>query len=423
MKKARPMQIILLIALMTTTVFSVNASISESVAFMDFHVTFHINQNADGSESHQFSCTAMVVDLADTIADQVIPGVYDGGLLVDLVFVDGNGQEYIMPESSIYWQADGPRDLLWFGFTSSSVSSTSDLPIGTYTALLRDKVTQETLLFIDLETPYRDANGNQIPPTPKYPVLSYPMAQSTIYDTTPTFQWEYPAGLYEGTMYYTLNTWGWEDGEYFLWSFSIPGESPRTFSATFPDASEYPDYPPTKIIGAGEFPSELQLGEHWFHLIASEWFSGDSVGGNPHCYFITPYATMNYFFIEEMPIIEANIVIEPEALNLASNGKWITGYIELPQGYSVNDINPSSIRINDAVPIDNSFTPIIGDYDSDGIPDLTVKFDRAAVSGLVSGVLEILVDTGKFSVADLTVSGNILEASFSGTCPIKIIRK
>lgn len=406
-------------ALMASTMFSVNAAVGPSVAFMDFHVVFHINQNYDGSESHQFSCVAMVVDLDDTVADQVIPGVYDArGLLVDLVFVDGNGQEYLMSTSNIYWQADGPRDLLWFGFSSSSVSLLSDLPIGTYTALLRNIDTKETILSISLETPYRDGDGNQISPTAKYPALSYPIAQTTIHDTTPTFQWEYPAGLYEGSMGFTLNTWGLQNSEYFLWSFSLPGQQFGTILATFPDAPEHPDFPPAKIIAAGNtFPSELQLGEHWFHLIASESFSGDAVGGNPHCYFITPYATMNYFTIEEEPTIESTITIEPEALNLASNGKWITCKIQLPDGYTAENIDASSIRLNGVVPIDASFTPKAKRN------ELTVKFDRSTVAALLKNSIDLSQKTGKFSTTELAVSGTAAGTPFAGTCSIKVILK
>jgi hypothetical protein len=81
--------------------------------------------------------------------------------------------------------------------------------------------------------------------------------------------------------------------------------------------------------------------------------------------------------------VPASIDIDPNTLNLKSKGEWITGYIELPEGYNVVNINASSIMLNGTIPVDSSAPKAIGDYDSDGIPDLMVKFDRAAVSGLI----------------------------------------
>lgn len=74
----------------------------------------------------------------------------------------------------------------------------------------------------------------------------------------------------------------------------------------------------------------------------------------------------------------ATVDIAPNTLNLKSKGKWITAYIELPEEYDVNDINVSTILLNDTVPAEMHPTDI-GDKDGDGVPDLMVKFDRASV--------------------------------------------
>jgi hypothetical protein len=76
--------------------------------------------------------------------------------------------------------------------------------------------------------------------------------------------------------------------------------------------------------------------------------------------------------------IPAIIDIDPDELNLKSKGKWVTGYIELPEGYDVNDIDVSTIELNDAVSAELSPTNI-SDYDNDDITDLMIKFDRAEV--------------------------------------------
>jgi len=85
-----------------------------------------------------------------------------------------------------------------------------------------------------------------------------------------------------------------------------------------------------------------------------------------------------------IPIIPAVVDLDPDTLNLKSKGQWVTAYIELPvgHGYAVSQINVSSIRLNGTVPALAKPTEI-GDHDKDGIPDLMVKFDRAAVQAIL----------------------------------------
>jgi PKD repeat protein len=108
-------------------------------------------------------------------------------------------------------------------------------------------------------------------------------------------------------------------------------------------------------------------------------------------------------------IIPATVDIKPETLNLSSKGKWITAYIELPGEYDVSKIDISTVKLNDIVFAESS--PIgIGDYDSDGIPDLMAKFDRSTVESLLQPGEEII-----------TVAGRIEEKTFSGSDAIKTI--
>jgi len=76
--------------------------------------------------------------------------------------------------------------------------------------------------------------------------------------------------------------------------------------------------------------------------------------------------------------IVAGVDIDPDTLNLKSNGKWITVYIELPGDYNVSDIDISTVKLNGEAPAKLHPTEI-GDYDEDGIQDLMVKFYRAHV--------------------------------------------
>jgi len=100
--------------------------------------------------------------------------------------------------------------------------------------------------------------------------------------------------------------------------------------------------------------------------------------------------------IEVSPEIGVSLDINPDTLNLKSQGQYITAYFEV-RGATLTaaDIEDSSLRITEAngqapaVPIAAVQEPAgksgkikfgtIGDYDLDGIPDLMVKFDRQLV--------------------------------------------
>jgi hypothetical protein len=89
------------------------------------------------------------------------------------------------------------------------------------------------------------------------------------------------------------------------------------------------------------------------------------------------------FSILKPTIWNVTIDIKPDTLNLKGKGRWITSYIELPEGYNVGDINVSSIMLNNTIGVDSSAPVTIGDYDNDTIPDLMVKFDRATVCNFI----------------------------------------
>lgn len=94
--------------------------------------------------------------------------------------------------------------------------------------------------------------------------------------------------------------------------------------------------------------------------------------------------------------IEAALDIQPDTLNRSSKGRWITCYIELPEGYSVADIDVGSLLLNGAVAAD-PWPVSIGDYDWDGVADLMVKFSRQSLAaGLAAGWQEVSL-TGALS--------------------------
>ena len=104
--------------------------------------------------------------------------------------------------------------------------------------------------------------------------------------------------------------------------------------------------------------------------------------------------------------VSASIDVDPYILNLKSKGKWITVYVELPEGYDVVDINASTIMLNGTVPVDLCAPIVIGDYDNDSVPDLMVGFNGTLVSDFIlsSGVV--------FGNVTLTLTGELYSGTF-----------
>ncbi len=108
-------------------------------------------------------------------------------------------------------------------------------------------------------------------------------------------------------------------------------------------------------------------------------------------------------------VIPATVDIDPDTLKLTSKGAPITAYIELPDGHDVNDTVVSTVVLawqDKSVPMEETPTRI-GDYDKDGLPDLMVKFSRAAVVEMLAGY----VGDTTFQVRGALISGALFEGS------------
>lgn len=127
------------------------------------------------------------------------------------------------------------------------------------------------------------------------------------------------------------------------------------------------------------------------------------------CTFMGDYSSELVLGFEGAPVdvIQGTLDFDPDTINLNSNGKWVTCYIELPEGYDVSDVLISELVLNGAVYADVSHKGDIGDADEDGVPDLAVKFDRGAAEPLflvgeqVVWVSGELADGTLFSASDL----------------------
>jgi len=97
-----------------------------------------------------------------------------------------------------------------------------------------------------------------------------------------------------------------------------------------------------------------------------------------------------------------------------NKGKWLPAYIELPESHSVEDIDVSTVKLNDTLSIGKPTG--IGDYDSDGTADLMVKFDSGELRDWLAS-LGCPVRGGYYHVT-LTITGKLADGTpFTGSKP------
>jgi hypothetical protein len=155
---------------------------------------------------------------------------------------------------------------------------------------------------------------------------------------------------------------------------------------------------PTEDVQANVLASDLGVGVHAIYV------RGQDQAGNWSASVETPLIVY----------VTATVDIDPDTLNLKSNGNWVTAYIELPEGHDVANIDVGTVLLEDTIPAASHPTDV-GDHDGDGIPDLMVKFSRADLiaylkaNGLTSGDVE------------LTVTGYVDSVLFEGSDTIRVI--
>lgn len=155
------------------------------------------------------------------------------------------------------------------------------------------------------------------------------------------------------------------------------------------------------MIGTSTLLLALILAVSTTRIVAPHLISGSG------SYFSDTEWTSNSFNIGTWDI-DAIIEIEPETLNLDSEGEWITVYALVDTIYDENDIVLSSVFL------DYSIQAADGEVQEDG--RLMVKFDRAQVIEYLSGY-------GDGEEVELTVSGTFKDGvNFSGVDTIMIRR-
>jgi hypothetical protein len=147
--------------------------------------------------------------------------------------------------------------------------------------------------------------------------------------------------------------------------------------------------------------SNFTLGEHALTVEAS-----DNAGNKAS-------ASVNFTVV-----LRAEINIDPDILNLKSESKWITAYIEFQQ-YDVMSIDINTVTLNRTIKAENDpkydfvSSPQLQDKDGDGLPELMVKFDRSAVEQILQPA----------DAVTLSVSGEFAQGIFEGYDAIRVIQK
>jgi hypothetical protein len=114
------------------------------------------------------------------------------------------------------------------------------------------------------------------------------------------------------------------------------------------------------------------------------------------------YTVIDGTFSIPEPIIPATVRIEPETLNLASQGVF-TAFIQLPEGYDVADIGVSTVVCEGA-------TAVRGIVDGD---TFIAKFNRQNLVNVMTG-----------DVVELTVVVELFDGTpFEGSDTIRVIKK
>ena len=235
------------------------------------------------------------------------------------------------------------------------------------------------------------------------PTIIYPPNFGIIYETVPTFTWETYVPDKGYVMWYKVDVYG--DGwNWVSWPNVIPpDETSAVFN--FDGSSPVSELPPGhyRLSVSVDIQQELVYeADRYIESIDFEYRFAEYRGaeaGRSHIFTVAP------------KLFNVNIDIDPDTLNLRSEGQWITAYIELPEGYDAGDIDISTVVLNGEIPAELHPTEI-GDYDTDGIIDLMVKFDRASI-------IELL-DTGEVT---LTITGEVDGTPFEGNDTIKVIGK
>ncbi len=119
----------------------------------------------------------------------------------------------------------------------------------------------------------------------------------------------------------------------------------------------------------------------------------DGIGDTPHR--LIGESRDNFPLMKPWNRVQAVVKMDPDWLRLDTKKDYVTLYIELPAGLPVDDIEVSTLLLNDSVSLAKKQF-FIGDHDEDRIPDLMVMLSRRKASRIFqSGEDAVLTVSGK----------------------------
>ncbi len=114
---------------------------------------------------------------------------------------------------------------------------------------------------------------------------------------------------------------------------------------------------------------------------------------------------------EYNPLLSAEVDIDPDTLNLASKGRWITCYIWLPEDCNVADIDPNSVCLED----DTGGEPVWAEQ------VLLDEEDQVAIARFSRLEVQGILNVGD---VELTISGELTDGTgFEAADTIRVIDK
>jgi len=113
--------------------------------------------------------------------------------------------------------------------------------------------------------------------------------------------------------------------------------------------------------------------------------------------------------------IQAEVQLEPRALNPRSMGRWVSCTVEPQSPYRPGDIEIASIRLaggGGSVTPDLEAPVTIEDADGDGVADLRLKFPRAEIARLL-----------QIGPTELTLTGNLSGQCLQGRDTLRVVQE
>jgi hypothetical protein len=115
-------------------------------------------------------------------------------------------------------------------------------------------------------------------------------------------------------------------------------------------------------------------------------------------------------------IVTATVDIKPETINLNREGRWITVFIALPEGYNISDIDRTNLFLKD--PLDPSWH-VSPEWSNIECDKLMVKFDSSLV---IEHLWERLWHMGgNRNSIELTIEGSVNGTPFEGSDAVTIM--